>query len=176
MENSLKSIGTKYGVYLGIALILMTVIAYAFNLALFTKWWFGIISFLLLIVISIMAVRDAKKQTSTYFSFKNAFTTFFITILIGSLLATLFSILLFSFIDPEAATAVTELTVEATREMMLNFGTPQAAIDEALADMQADNQFSVLNQLKKFIYSLGFYLIIGLIIALIFREKDPTKA
>ena len=176
MENPSKSVGTKYGVYLGIALILMTVIAYALNLALFTKWWFGIISFLLLIAISIMAVREAKKLTSTYFSFKNAFTTFFITVLVGNLLATLFSILLFSFIDPEAAIAVTDLTVDASREMMESFGAPQASIDEALAEMQTENQFSVLNQLKKFIYSLGFYLIIGLIIALIFREKDPTKA
>lgn len=177
MEKSIKSTGTTYGIYLGVFLILITTLAYSFDLSLFTKWWFGIFSFLILIVISVVGVRKAKKiHTGPYFSFKNAFTTYFLIILIGTLLATLYSILLFSFIDTEAAKTVTELTVETSRAMMEKFGAPEASINEALAEMENNNQFSVMNQLKKFVFGLGFYLIIGLIIALIMREKDPNKA
>ena len=176
MENSTKKIGINYGVILGVVIILMTVLAYVFDLALFTKWWFGIISFLLMLVISIMAVSKAKKNSSGIFSFKNAFTAYFLTVFIGTLLATIFSILLFSIIDPEAAEVVNDLTVDASREMMESFGAPEAEVDKALAEMGEDNQFSIMNQLKRFVFSLGFYLILGLIIALIFRQKDPNKA
>ncbi|MFD0975214.1 DUF4199 domain-containing protein [Salinimicrobium gaetbulicola] len=177
MEKSIKSTGTSFGIYLGVFLILITTLAYSFDLSLFTKWWFGIFSFVILLVISIIGVRKAKKiYSGPYFSFKNAFTTYFLIILVGTLLATLFSILLFSFVDTEAAQTVTELTIETSREMMEKFGAPEASINEALAELENDNQFSVLNQLKKFVFGLGFYLIIGLIIALIFKEKDPNKA
>ncbi|GAB2772919.1 DUF4199 domain-containing protein [Salinimicrobium soli] len=175
MEKSPKSIGATYGVYLGAIMILLTALAYAFSLDLFTKWWFGILSFLVLLVVSILAVRNAKKHKISYFSFKNAFTAYFVTVFVGMLIATVFSILLFTVIDPEAAEVVAEKTMEASRAMMENFGAPEASIDEALAEMQNNNQFSVGNQLKRFVYSLGFYLIIGLIIALIFKERNPEK-
>ncbi|MFD2519065.1 DUF4199 domain-containing protein [Salinimicrobium flavum] len=176
MEKSTKSTGITYGIYLGVFLILMTALAYAFDLSLFTKWWYGIISFALLITIAVIGVKKAKTvHAGSHFSFKNAFTAYFLIVLIGTLIATLFSILLFSVIDTEAATTVTELTMETSRAMMEKFGAPEASINEALAEMQTNNQFSVMNQLKRFVFSLGFYLVVGLIIALIFREKDPNK-
>ena len=175
MEKSPKSIGATYGVYLGVFMILLTVLAYAFSLELFTKWWYGIFSFLVLLVVSILAVRNAKKHKISYFSFKNAFTTYFITVFVGMLIATAFSILLFTVIDTEAAQVVNEKTIEASRSMMERFGAPEAEINKALAEMESNNQFSVGNQLKRFVYSLGFYLVIGLIIALIFKERNPDK-
>ena len=39
METSIKSNGINYGLYLGGALSLLTVIAYAVNLDLFTKFY-----------------------------------------------------------------------------------------------------------------------------------------
>ena len=176
MENSTKKIGINYGVIIGVILILMYVLAYAFNLSLFTKWWFGIITLLIMLVVSIMAVSKAKKNCAGIFSFKSAFTAYFLAVFIGTLLATIFSILLFSIIDTEAAETLNEMTVEASREMMEGLGAPEAEVDKAIATMGEEDQFSIVNQLKKFIYGLGFYLVIGLIIALIFRQKDPNKA
>ncbi|MCF4101795.1 DUF4199 domain-containing protein [Gillisia sp. M10.2A] len=175
MEKSVKSTAVTYGIYLGIALSILTIVAYAFNLALFTEWWFGIFSFVLLIVIGILAVKSAKKLKTTYFSFKSAFTTYFVTILIGTLISTVISILLFNFIDPEAAETVKELSIEAARGMMEKFNAPESDINTALAEMEKDNQFSLINQLKRYVFSLAFLSLIGLIIALIFREKDPNK-
>lgn len=176
MEKSVKSSGTTYGILLGIVLILITAVAYVFDLTLFTKWWFGLTSFVVLLVLGVIAVATAKKRQTKYFSFKDAFTTFFITILLGTLLMTIFSILLFSIFDTEAAKDVTQITMEASREMMEKFGSPEASINEALAKMEEDNQFSVSNQLIRFVSGLAFYSVLGLIVALIFKEKDPSKA
>jgi len=176
MEKSIKTVVLPYGIYLGLGLSLLTVLAYVFNLALFTKWWFGIIGLLILLIIAILAVNKAKPLYSAHFSFKVAFTAYFIPVLLGTLIATLVSILLFNIIDPIAAQVVTEKTVEATRQMMEKFGAPEADINAALTEMENENQFSALNQLKRFVFSLAFYSVIGLIVALIFKEKNPHNA
>jgi len=175
MEKPIKSVASTYGIYLGIILSLFTVIAYAVDLSLFTKWWFGILSIVILIVVSIVAVKAAKKQVSELFTFKMAFTSYFITILIGTLISAVVSILIFNFIDPEAAETVKELTIDVTRQMMENFGAAESDINEALVKMEEDDQFSIVNQLKRFVFSLAFLSLIGLIIALIFREKEPIN-
>jgi len=175
MEKPIKSIASTYGIYLGIILSLFTVVAYAVDLSLFTKWWFGIISIVILITIAIMAIRTTKKQVSELFTFKNAFTTYFITVLIGTLISTVVSILIFNFVDPEAAETVKELTIEASRAMMENFGASESDINEAIVQMEESNEFSLVNQLKRFVFSLAFLSLIGLIIALIFREKEPNN-
>lgn len=176
MEKPVKSIGVTYGVILGIILILFTAVAYAFDLSLLTQWWFGLASFLILLIIGVIAVAKAKKKQTGYYPFKDAFTTFFLTILIGTFLVTAFSIVVFSIFDPEAAKDVTEITIEASRQMMEKFGATEASINEAMAKMEEENQFSITNQLTRFISGLAFYSVLGLIVALIFREKDPTKA
>lgn len=175
MEKSLKSIATPYGVYAGIALSLITVLAYAFNLELFTKWWLGVANLILLLVIAILAVKACKKfKTKDYFSFKEAFTAYFITAALGLLIATVVSIIIFNAIDPEASKIVNDLTADTTRNMMEKFNLPKADIENAVADIKNSNQFSLLNQLKSYIFQLAFFSAIGLIVALVFREKNPN--
>lgn len=59
--------------------------------------------------------------------------------------------------------------------MMQKFGAPQSEIDKAIVAMEEDNQFSMMNYIKGWFGFLVFYAVVGLIVALIFREKDPTK-
>ncbi len=175
MENSSKKIATAYGIYMGIALILITVLTYVFNLALMTQWWFGIIMLIFIITMSCFAVSKAKKASTTLFTFKSAFGVYMITVFLGSFISLLFSIVLFNFIDPDAAQQITELTMEATRNMMEKFGAPEAEINKQLAAMQESNSYGVLNQLKGYAFQLAFFAVIGLIVALIFREKEKTN-
>ncbi len=176
MESPAKKISTAYGVYLGISLVLITVLTYAFNLALFTKWWFGITLIIFSIVLASVSISKAKKVSTTLFSFKDAFGSYFLTIFIGTFISLIFGIILFNLIDPEAAEKLTELIMESSRAMMERFGAPEAQINEALRKMQDENQFSLLNQLKGYGFQLVLYAIFGLIISLIFREKETINA
>jgi Flp pilus assembly protein TadB len=83
MEKSLKSIATNYGLYLGVFLALITVIAYAVNLELLTNMWLGIAILLVIVVFGIIAVAKVKQSQNGFASFKESFTSFFITVLIG---------------------------------------------------------------------------------------------
>ena len=176
MEASSKKLATSYGVYLGIALILVTVLIYAFDISIMTEWYLMAINLLLILVLCILAVSKAKKFNEGLFTFKKAFSVYFLTVLIGLLMATVFSLLLFNVIDPDAAETLKELTMEKQAAMLENFGMSEAQINEAMTEMQKEDTFSLKNVLISFAFQLVFFSVIGLIVALIFREKDPNKA
>lgn len=176
MENPAKKISTSYGVYLGVSLILIVVLAYAFDLSLFTEWWFGISLLIFVVVMASMATSKAKKLSTNLFKFKDAFGAYFLTVFVGTFISLIFTIVLFNVIDSQAAETLTELTIESTRKMMEGFGAQEAQINEALQEMQGESQYSVMNQLKGYGFQLIMYAVIGLIVALIFKEKDTTNA
>jgi len=84
-------------------------------------------------------------------------------------------LLLLNYIDPEAALKLKDLTIEATVTMLQKFGTPDAAIQEAVAKLQEYNQFSTIELLKGSIWSILGSIIFGLILALIFRSKPQVE-
>lgn len=175
MEKTSKKLATSYGVYLGLALILITVLIYAFDLSMMTEWYLMVINFVLILALSIMALKKAKSSSTSLFSFKNAFGTYFLTVFVGLLIATIFSLILFNIVDPEAAETLKELSMEKQAEMFENFGMTEAQINEAMVKMQEEETFSLKNVAISFAAQLVFFSVIGLIIALIFREKDSTK-
>ncbi len=173
MEKSLKSIATNYGLYLGALLALITVIAYAVNLELLTNMWVGIFIMVLIIIFGIISVAKVKQSQNGFATFKQAFTSYFIAVLIGLLISTLVSYLLFNFIDTEAAEVLKEKTIEQTVQMLEGFNTPNEAIAQAVEKIESQNQYSLGNIAKGVAGYLVFFSIIGLIVAAALKKNDP---
>lgn len=172
MEKSLKSIATNYGLYLGVLLALITVLAYAINIGLLTNMWLGIFIMIAIIVFGIISVAKVKQAQNGYASFKQAFTAYFLTVLIGLLISTLVSYLLFNFIDPEAAEVLKEKTIETTVEMLEGFNSPTEAIDKAVDQIESQNQYSLGNIAKGLAGYLVFFSVIGLIVAAAMKKSN----
>ncbi|MGB0451517.1 MAG: DUF4199 domain-containing protein, partial [Flavobacteriaceae bacterium] len=83
-----KKNAINHGVILGLMLALSTTIMYAFNTELFTKWWVGIASLLLTVVMGILATAKSKGILGGYMSFKQAFSSYFITCAVGLAIST----------------------------------------------------------------------------------------
>ncbi|WP_339894084.1 DUF4199 domain-containing protein [uncultured Algibacter sp.] len=173
MEKSLKSIATNYGLYLGVFLALITVLAYALNLELLTNMWVGILILIAIIIFGIISVAKVKQAQNGFASFKQAFTSYFITVLIGLLISTLVSFLLFNVIDTDAADVLKEKTIEKTVEMMENFNTPTEVIAETVEQMESQNQYSIGNVTKGLAGYLVVFSIIGLIVAAAMKKNNP---
>jgi hypothetical protein len=174
MEKSLKALSINNGLVLGLILSVITVLMYALNLELFTKWWIGIILFLL--ALGMGAYSAIKfKQLQGFLTFKQAFSAYFITVAVGSFIATIIGIVIFTFVDPEAAKFLNEQILIMTKEAMEGFGAPQEVIQEALMEAEKVNNFALLEQLKAFVWRLLFYSIFGLIVALIVKKNDPAS-
>jgi len=176
MEKSLRSSAINYGIYTGISLATVTILAYVIDLKLLTKWWLGIILFLGIIIMGIISVAKAKSILKGFISFKQAFTSWFTTIVIAIVISVFVNILLFNFIDPEAAEVIKQATIEATVAMMENFGAPQSEIDKAIVGIESQNQFETLNLIKSLAWQFLLYAIIGLIVAAVMKKKDPDAA
>lgn len=173
MENSIKSSALNYGLYLGGALALVTVAIYAIDLSLMVNMWLGI--FLILIIVGFGVVSTAKSKgiLEGFLSFKQAFTSYFITVVVGITISTIISAILFNFIDPEAAMQMKEMTVQATINMLEGFGAPPESIAEAVEKIENQNQFGIGALIQNLIWSFVIQAILGLIVAAIMKKSNP---
>ena len=175
MNEIIKKNGIRYGIYTGIFSVLATIITYAIDLSLFASIKYGLTLLLAYIVIGILLLRTTKKELKGVMTFKEGFTSYFLSIIIGIPISVLFSIILFNYIDIEAQDIIKEITIKNTVEAMENWNVPSAQINETIAEMEKSNPFSTLELLKSTIVYIAVYCFIGLILAAIFKTKSTSR-
>lgn len=177
MENqkaSIKKNGTTYGTYLGLTLALTTVLCYIIDLSFFVSLWTMLFNFLIILGFGIFSAASTKKFTNGFPTYKQVFTSYTITLALGLLISTIVGILLFNVIDPEATNTIKELSIENSRELMERFGAPEEQIEPELIKLEESEPLSMITQIKNYFAFLTFMLVIGLLVALIFRKKNPS--
>ena len=170
INEIIKKNGVSFGIVTGIFTALMSTTIYSIDLNLFASWWVGIISKLVYFAIVIVLLTKTKKEINGFFSFKDAFTTYFICVTIGIGIGTVFSVLLFNIIDPSAQTMLTEITIKNAVSMMQKMGTPASIINEKIEQLKESNPITEL--IKSAVFSIVFSSIIGLIMAAFFKSKS----
>jgi hypothetical protein len=173
--NLIKSNGITFGILLGLVSAAITAAIYTIDLHLFVSWWLGLCIIAVNAVLFVVALTTTKKQLGGIFTFKDAFTTYFIIAVIGLTFSNAFIYVLFNLVDVEAKAQLADITIEAATKMMSDFGAPQSAIDQAAADMQETDNYSLLNVAKGWVFSLLTYSVFGLLFALIFRSKPVQQ-
>jgi hypothetical protein len=175
MNEIIKKNGISYGIITGVVGALITATIYAIDLKLFTAWWVTVLTISFYIIIAIVLLTKTKKELKGIFSFKDAFTTYFISAVIGILISVVFNIILFNFIDPSAKESIKEISIKYAVEMMQKFNAPSSAINEAVKKMQENDQFSIFELLKGSAFSIVFSSLFGLLLALIFKSKPSQE-
>ncbi|MFD2910149.1 DUF4199 domain-containing protein [Flavobacterium ardleyense] len=174
MNEIIKKNGITYGVITGVVSVLITFSIYMIDLSLMTKWWLALLIMLFYVIIGCILLIKTKKELGDFMSFKEGFTTYFISAVIGIAISVIFNILLYNFIDPEAAETLKELTMESTANIMKGFGAPSSEIKKALEKLSEYEQFSAIEQIKGSAYSIIGSSIFGLILAAIFKKNKPV--
>lgn len=175
MNEIIKKNGITFGIITGVFSALITATVYAVDLNLFTAWWVSLINISLYLIIGIVLLSKTKKELNGIFPFKDAFTTYFISAVVGILISVVFNIILFNFIDPSAKEAIKEISIKYAVEMMEKFGTPTSAINEAVKKLQENDQFSIIELLKGSVFSIIFSALFGLLLALVFKSKPSQE-
>lgn len=175
MNEIVKKNGITYGVITGVISILITTLIYSFDISLFASIWVGLSLIAFYLIIGCVLLAKTKKELNGVFPFKSAFTTYFISAVIGIAISVAFNIVLFNFVDPAAKDAIKEVTLESSVKMMEKFGAPQSEINKAVQKMQETDQFSIPELLKGSIFSMLFSAVFGLILAAIFKSKSPNR-
>jgi hypothetical protein len=175
MNEIIKKNGVSFGVFSGITSVLITSIIYAIDINLFTSLLLGISLIIFYLVLGIYFVNKTKKDLKGIINFKEAFTVYFISAVIGILISTSFNIILFNYIDPSAKGTIQELTIKSTVNMMRKFDAPASEVNKAILRIKESDQFSIAGALKGSVFSILFSAFLGLILAAIFKSKPSEN-
>jgi len=182
MENQNEQSGlikhaVRFGVITGIATIVFTILLYVIDYSLMVNWKIALVFLALFIGLVIYAGIAYRKEVGGYLSFGNAFLHGYILLIVGGILGTIFSIILYTVVDPELPQKLTDVVIQNTEEMMQSFGAPEAKIDEQLDKMKVDmpKDFSALGQIKKFGWGILINAVICLITGAIVKKNQPVE-
>ena len=175
MDEIIKKNGVLFGVITGLISVLITTLIYSIDLKLFISMWIGFASIGAYIVIGVILLSKTKKDLKGVFTFKDAFTTYFISAIIGILISVTFNFILFNLIDPAVKDTLKDLTIKYMADTMQKFNTPASAINEAMKKIQENDPYSALELVKGSIFKIVFSALFGLLLALIFKSKSPHE-
>lgn len=173
MTNVIKKNGVTFGIILAAYFVIRIALMYSIDLMLFANGWISLFDFIVLLTLTIVAIAKTKKAMGGFISFKEAFTVFFITILIGFVAYTLFYLLLFNVIDPGAKEILQEEVIRKTVETMKNFGGDSAMLKETVTKMRETDSFSIPQQALGLGMALLMYSVVGLIVAVAMKKNKP---
>jgi len=172
MENKNSNPGLTYGLIAGLLMILLTLGLYLGGAESFLSP-VSYLGYVILIVVAVMAGRKQKQVNGGFLPFSQALKIVFSVFVVAMLLQTLFTYLLFNFIDTDFAAALNQISMEKAEEIMRKFGVPEADIEKALEQSRNQNNYSLGKMLLGFFISCIFSFIFALIIAAIIKKKQP---
>ena len=175
IHETIKKNGITFGIITGLVSVLITTLIYSIDLNLFISPWMGFSNLAIYFLIAIVLLIKTKKEFQGIFTFKDAFTTYFISALIGIAISLVFNIILFNFVDPSAKDTIKELTIKYMISTMEKFNAPAATINGAIKDLQENDQFSIAGLLKGSLSNIVFCTIFGLVLAAFFKSKSPSQ-
>jgi len=174
MEKSLKTEAINFGIYLGIGLTSLFFLAYFTDLNLFVNFWYGISIYALAIIFGTIAILKTKVNKDGFISFKNSFSVYFLTILIGLSISSLISYILFNFIDTESAEVLKTKSIEKMVEVLENIKKPEEEINSIIDTTKSENLYSLTNVFKGLIFNYLVPLsIIGLLMSAALKKNKP---
>jgi len=165
----------RWGLILGAISVALTAIAYAVDYAIMVNWKYGLFSFAVFIGCAIFAGINYRSQEGGFLSFKSAFLHALIVFAVSGLLSTIFSILLYTVVDPQLPQKLVDVTITNTEEMMGKFGMPEDKMDEALEKARTDTaaRFTTLGLIKGYFWIVVMSAVFSLIVGLIVRKRKP---
>lgn len=174
MNEIIKKNGIKFGVISGLFSVFYIISMYIVDYKLFINIWLGVTVMLVFLAIGIFQLIELRNNLGGFMSFKEGFTGYFIAALLGILISTSFSILLFNFIDTATRDLIHEALITFQVENLQKWNVPAAEIKKAVDSMKEIPQFSTIGLLYGILKSLLGSIVFGLILAAIFKKNKPV--
>lgn len=175
MNEIIKKNAIKYGIITGIIALLITLIVYVIDYKLFTNIWLGLAIILTYLVIGIVQLSELRKNLGGFMSFKEGFTGYFLGALLGILISTAFTFVLFVVIDTETAALINDSLIEYQVQNLKNFNVPTEQIKQTVEYMKETPAYSSMGILKGLLNPIIGSIFFGLILAAIFKRKPKEQ-
>jgi len=175
METARKNsnIGLTYGLITGLIICVIVLIQYLGGL----KTYMSPLGYLVYVVLIVMAVLAAQKQKSLndgFLEFGEALKVTFSVFASALLLQTLFTYVLFNFIDPSFKEALAQEILNRAEELMRKFGLSDSQIDDAMEAERGKDPFAFSRVLLGYGISCIVAFVVCLIISAIIKKNKPA--
>lgn len=132
----MRNHAAKYGLYYGALSIGLTLIMWLVQPELLFNTGLGFaIGFGLPLVFMFLSIKSTRDDQEGYISFGEAIKASFLTYIIGSLLAILFTFILMNYIDPSLLEMQKEQAMKMAESMSSMFGANEEMIEEMKDEM-----------------------------------------
>ena len=169
----MKDFVLKNGLVLGAIQVVMLFVSYLMGIDFMMQTWWGVLQFLVSLGLVVYFAIEFRKLQGGYATYKESFSVLFGMYAAAGFILTFFNILLYNFIDVEFALMAKEVIIEKTYEMMEGFGASESMVDEAISEIEKQDNFSVASLAKGYVFGLPVYIIISLIIAAFIKRNKP---
>jgi hypothetical protein len=126
----------------------------------------------MLIVVLVIGVKEVRSNQGGYISLSEALFSAFLIYIIATVLNTIFSYILFNWIDPNLPVLLKEQSIYNAVEKMRNMGESEEEINKKLEMLDGLINISSVKMMSlKFIIDSALSFIACFIIALIMKKK-----
>ena len=174
--TSLYQHAVRWGLIAGVISVMLTIIYYVIDVGLMVNWKVGLLTFAIYIGFAIYAGIQYRGIAGGFLSYGKAFQHGLILFAISALVSTAFNLVLYSVIDPELPSKLTDAALEQTEAMLRGFGTPEDAIEKAMDESRVKmaDQFSAMGMIKSYLWVLIGCAVLALITSLFVRKNEPV--
>jgi len=174
---SLPTHGLRWGAILGVITIALTTVMYAVDYTLMINWKVSLLLTAIFIGFVIFAGFDFRKSAGGFLAYSKAFQHGIIVFAVSGLISTLFSLVLYTIVDPELPAKLTESAIETTTAMLEGMGVSEDAIDEAIEKSREETakRFTLTGTLTSYAVALIVYAVLALITAIFVKKNEPME-
>ncbi|MEP7259517.1 MAG: DUF4199 domain-containing protein [Flavitalea sp.] len=165
--------GLPFGLIAGLVVCTITLLQYLGGLDMYLSP-VGYVIYLVIIIMAVLACIRQKKENGGYLEFGEALKTSFTVFALALLFQTLFTFVLFNYIDVPFKQAVSQEVMNKTEVMMKKFGASDSQIDEALENERGKDQFAFSRVMLGYAISCIISFLLCLIISVSIRKSKPV--
>jgi len=176
MNQTIKNIGIRYGVLLAIILVIINLFIYFYDYTLMNSIINGFGLIFLILIFGIISMVTSKKKIGGYITFREAFTPYILVITIGVLVPTLLQFLIYGVFDTATGEALKQHYIALTAEQLNKFNVPAEQAQVSIEAVKASNPYAIGTLLTSGAIRIAMLSVVGLIAALIFRNKTEFSA
>ena len=167
------NVGISYGLITGLVLIIISLIQYLGGIKAFMSP-LGYLVYIVLIVMAVLAAQKQKGLNGGFLEFPEALKVTFTVFALGLLMQTIFTFILFNYVDPSFKEALAQEIMNKTEDFMRNLGASENTIDEALEKERGKDPFAFSRVLLGYGISCIVAFIVCLIISSIVKKTKPS--
>lgn len=168
-----SNVGLSYGLIAGLIITVITLGQYLGGIGMYLSP-IGYVSYLVIITMAVLAALKVRKSNEGFLEFSQALKVTFTVFVIAMAIQTLFTYVLFNFIDVSFKEAVSQEVMNKTEVMLKKFGMSDSQIDTQMEKERATDQFTFARIFLGFAITCIVAFIFCLLISLIVKKSKPA--